>query len=117
MLFSDGPRFIRTPKKEYIAYQGDSIKLRCAVTGTKDPIHNRTLTAWKKFGGKGNGVIRKTKLWERFRVKNGRFLRIRNVKLADTGTYLCVAKNPHGAITAVIKLTVKGGLNEPIMDR
>ncbi|XP_031562083.1 fibroblast growth factor receptor-like 1 [Actinia tenebrosa] len=103
----DAPKFIKTPKKEYTVYQGDTIKLRCSVTGTEDPVHNRTLTAWQKLGGKGNGVVRKSRAWRRFRVKNGRYLRIKNVKLKDSGTYLCMARNPHGAVTAVIKLTVK----------
>lgn len=71
-------------------------------------MHNRTLTAWKKIGGKGVGVVRKSRAWRRFRVQNGKFLRIRKVKLGDAGTYLCVAKNPHGAVTAVIRLIVKG---------
>jgi hypothetical protein len=71
-------------------------------------MHNRTLTAWKKFGGKGNGVVKKSKTWRRFRVENGKYLRIRNTKLDDTGTYLCVAKNQYGTITAVIKLIVQG---------
>ncbi|KAK3750978.1 hypothetical protein QZH41_009133, partial [Actinostola sp. cb2023] len=101
------PRFLSQPKKYYKVYEGGKVKLRCAVTGANDPNHNRTLTAWKKDGvSPRNSIIRKSRIWKRFKVKNGKYLRIRNVKKEDTGTYWCIAKNQNGMIKADIHVQV-----------
>jgi len=41
-------------------------------------------------------------------MKLGRYLIIKNVKLEDQGTYVCIAYNPYGKIKREIKLVVQG---------
>ena len=41
-------------------------------------------------------------------MRNGRYLRIRKVKLEDQGTYVCVAYNHFGKIMREIQLVVQG---------
>lgn len=83
--------------------------MRCLVTGADDPEANRTLTAWRKDGvAKHRGVVRKSPMWARFKVKNCKYLRIRNVQKSDAGRYLCIAKNQHGMTHEFINLTGNG---------
>lgn len=102
------PRLLSKAKKKYTVNEGGKIKLKCKVTGAKDPDHNRTLTAWRKDGAPPrNSIIRKSPVWDRFKVKNGEYLRIRNVQKQDGGTYWCIAKNQHGMVHAIIELAGK----------
>ena len=41
-------------------------------------------------------------------MKMGRFLKITRVKIADQGTYYCIAYNPYGKIRRQIRLVVQG---------
>ena len=97
------PAIIGTIKSEYTIGEGRTVKLRCKVSGTNEPLVNRTLTAWKKLP---NIVI--TKKFSRFKMRIGRYLKITKVKVADQGTYLCIAYNPYGKIRREIKLVVQG---------
>lgn len=96
------PAIIGTIKSEYTIGEGRTVKLRCKVSGTNEPLVNRTLTAWKKLP---NIVI--TKKFSRFKMRIGRYLKITKVKVADQGTYLCIAYNPYGKIKREIKLVVQ----------
>ena len=101
---SGPPRLTKPVKKQYTVKEGKTVKLRCKVSGIMDSVANRTLTAWQKLPERF--VI--TNNLERFRMKLGRYLRITNVTLSDSGTYACIAKNSHGTISHNINLIVRG---------
>ncbi|XP_068709956.1 fibroblast growth factor receptor-like 1 isoform X2 [Montipora foliosa] len=82
--------------------EGQTLKLWCEVSGIKDPPASRTLTAWKKLP-EGRIITDK---FPRYKMRLGKYLRIRNVKPEDRGTYVCIASNLHGEITQEIRLVV-----------
>ena len=92
----------------YVAFLGNSVKLKCPVTGTDGPLHNKTLVAWFK-GGK---VIQNTNTnWSRFLIKKDKHLKIVNVKKDDAGTYECKAMNQYGRTNLTIELKVERTYN------
>lgn len=102
----DPPSIIGTIKPQYTVMEGETVKLWCKVSGTGGPPASRTLTAWQKLP-----KVYITNTLARFKMKLGKYLRIKNVKLEDQGTYLCIAKNPYGKIAKEIRLVVQA-LNE-----
>lgn len=103
IVHSEGPpSIIGTVKPQYTVIEGQTLKLRCEVTGTNDPPVSRTLTAWKKLP---EGLIIRDE-FPRFKIRLGKYLRIKNVKLGDRGTYVCSAWNPDGKLTRQIRLVV-----------
>ena len=100
-----GPPVLIGPFKPlYTVKEGQNVKLRCKFSGTDDSADNRTLTAWQKLP-EGHYITDK---YERFKMRNGRYLRIKKVKLEDRGTYACIAYNPFGKIKKEIQLVVQG---------
>ena len=91
--------------------EGQTLKLWCEVSGIKDPPASRTLTAWKKLP-EGRIITDK---FPRYKMRLGKYLRIRNVKPEDRGTYVCLASNLHGEITQEIRLVVLGKLQKEKM--
>lgn len=87
---------------------GNSVKLKCPVSGTNGPEHNRTLVAWFKDGN----VIQNThgdRL--RFLRVNEKHLKIVSVKEQDAGIYKCTAMNQYGMTELIIELKVKRTCN------
>ena len=93
-----------TVKPQYTVIEGQTVKLWCNVSGTKNSLESRTLTAWRKLP-EGHYITDK---FARFKMRIGRYLRIKKVELADKGTYVCIAENPYGKITREIRLVVQG---------
>ena len=110
MSFAGPPSIIGTVKPQYTVIEGQTLKLRCEVTGTNDPPVSRTLTAWKKLP---EGLIIRDE-FPRFKIRLGKYLRIKNVKLGDRGTYVCSAWNPDGKLTRQIRLVVLGKCGKTI---
>lgn len=111
IVHSEGPpSIIGTVKPQYTVIEGQTLKLRCEVTGTNDPPVSRTLTAWKKLP---EGLIIRDE-FPRFKIRLGKYLRIKNVKLGDRGTYVCSAWNPDGKLTRQIRLVVLGKCGKTI---
>lgn len=97
------PKLLRPVKPQYTVQEGQTVKLRCKFSGTKDPAENRTLTAWQKLP-EGRYIIDK---FSRFRMRPG-YLKIKKVKKSDQGTYACIAHNLFGKVKREILLVVKG---------
>lgn len=98
------PRLRGKPKTKYTAFLGDSVKLRCPVSGTDGPRDNRTLVVWFK----NDRVIQNTHSdWSRFLKKNEKHLKIVNVQGQDAGNYTCKAANFFGKTQLVVELKVK----------
>ena len=72
-------------------------------SGINDSVDNRTLTAWQNPKG---DII--TDQYERFKMRLGRYLKIRRVKLTDEGKYVCIAYNHFGKVKEEIQLVVQG---------
>ena len=107
LLFADPPKFLKEVKKEYEVLSGSTVKLKCVVNGVDDlPPDEMTLTAWQKIDANGTHTI--TKAWQRFKMKLGKHLKISDVRVEDSGTYICIARNPYGKNQESIKLTVQG---------
>lgn len=102
------PAIIGTLKPEYTVREGQTVKLRCKVSGTKDSPENRTLTGWQKLP-EGHYITDK---FSRFKMRIGRYLKIKKVVLADQGTYVCIAHNAFGRLSREIKLVVEGKIPE-----
>lgn len=98
------PVLIGKFKLLYTVREGQNVKLRCKFSGIDDSADNRTLTAWQKLP-EGHYITDK---YKRFKMRNGRYLRIKKVKLEDRGTYACIAYNPFGKIKKEIQLVVQG---------
>ena len=102
--FSGKPKFRREPQKMYVRHLGNSVKLKCPVTGTGNPFPNKTLVSWFK----GANVINNTHSnWSRFLIKKDKHLKIVNVKEGDAGTYKCRGRNKYGFVDLIIQLKVK----------
>ena len=74
------------PEKK--ALVGESVKLFCELpkSGDKRRLHEYT---WSKDGR----ILTKG---EHYKIRRFTFLKIRSVKLSDSGKYKCVIKNAHG---------------------
>ncbi|KAL9950469.1 hypothetical protein ACROYT_G042967 [Oculina patagonica] len=104
------PELITPIKPRYRVKEGETVKLRCKFSGTDDSADNRTLTAWQKLP-EGHYITDK---YERFKMRNGRYLKIRKVKLEDQGTYVCIAYNQFGKIKREIQLIVQAANSSSI---
>lgn len=100
---SDPPVLLGTVKPEYRVKEGETVKLWCKFSGINDSVDNRTLTAWQNPKG---DII--TDQYERFKMRLGRYLKIRRVKLTDEGKYVCIAYNHFGKVKEEIQLVVQG---------
>ena len=100
---SDPPVLLATVKPEYRVKEGETVKLWCKFSGINDSMDNRTLTAWQNPKG---DII--TDQYERFKMRLGRYLKIRRVKLTDQGKYVCIAYNHFGKVEEEIQLVVQG---------
>ncbi|XP_028403146.1 fibroblast growth factor receptor-like 1 [Dendronephthya gigantea] len=106
LVHSEGePRFRGTPKTNYSAYLGGSVKLKCPATGTNGPNTKKTFVIWYK----GNEMIQSgdEKYKSRFMMDRPKRLKITGIKKEDAGIYKCNAYNMHGKIELVIVLNVK----------
>ena len=100
---SDPPVLLGTVKPEYRVQEGETVKLWCKFSGIHDSADNRTLTAWQNPNG--HIIIDQ---YKRFKMRLGRYLKIRRVKLTDQGTYVCIAYNHFGKVKEEIQLVVEG---------
>ena len=89
-------RVNHVPVKKVVV--GESVKLFCELpkSGGKRRLHEYT---WSKAGR----VLTKG---EHYKIRRFRFLKIRSVKLSDSGEYKCVIKNAHGNDSLTTKLIV-----------
>ena len=80
------------------ALVGESVKLFCELpkSGDKRRLHEYT---WSKDG-------RVLATGEQYKIRRLTFLKIRSVKLSDSGEYKCVIKNAHGSDSLTTKLLV-----------
>lgn len=78
------------------AVQGRSIKLPCPVTGNPPP-----LIMWTKDG------VTIHSGWERFRVRS-EGLKVNDVVIEDSGSYICRATNGFGSVSVNFTLTITG---------
>ncbi|XP_001635234.2 fibroblast growth factor receptor-like 1 [Nematostella vectensis] len=113
---SQKPKFLKKPKLRYEATVGDSVKLKCLVTGVNDPLFNRTYSVWFSYRNGKTKIVGKPRRGEksRFRSMNGHHLRIKNARVKDSGKYLCQAHNSFGMINASITLIVHPGSNASV---
>ena len=93
------PRFIADFPTRVIKCSGETLDLRCTISGTPNPI-----LSWK-FNGQvivGNNP--------RVSHLNGnRRLVVRNLATDDAGVYTCVARNQHGEVSRSSTVVVQGG--------
>ena len=101
--------------ERYVAQEGDTVKLICPIHGLPKPIiewyqvkehTNTTLDIsllFKIF--QDDHMIQHS--WERFRV-NRRYLKIREVKMSDSGVFVCKGVNGFGSESVPINLVVRG---------
>ena len=97
LSFSGPPNVHRDHRDRYVAKEGDTVRMACPATGNPRPI-----VEWYSDDGR--------RINQRFnaRFKPGRTLRIREVKVADSGTYVCKAVNGFGSRSVAISLIVRG---------
>ncbi|NP_001165523.1 Fibroblast growth factor receptor-like 1 precursor [Strongylocentrotus purpuratus] len=86
------------------AVQGRSIKLPCPVTGNPPP-----LIMWTKDG------VTIHSGWERFRVRS-EGLKVNDVVIEDSGSYICRATNGFGSVSVNFTLTITDGSSSPEED-
>lgn len=81
--------------ERYVAQEGDTVKILCPITGTPKP-----LIEWYQ----DDRMIPPT--WVRFRI-NRRYIKIKDVVLADTGSYVCKGINGFGSESVALHLVVR----------
>ncbi|ESP05080.1 hypothetical protein LOTGIDRAFT_98579, partial [Lottia gigantea] len=90
---------ITQPMTNKTARSGDSVKLRCGVTGTPRPT-----VSWRKNGM----VIGQTKDFvQTYGNNNIATLEINDVCQQDSGSYEMIAKNSGGEISCTCQLIVE----------
>lgn len=72
--------------------EGHSLNLECHVTGISKPF-----LRWKRLSKEGY-------------IANGTNLNLKNLKLGDTGIYVCVAETEEGEKMASVSVVVKSKL-------
>lgn len=95
-LFPGPPVVSADYLERYVAQEGDTVKILCPITGTPKP-----LIEWYQ----DDRMIPPT--WVRFRI-NRRYIKIKDVVLADTGSYVCKGINGFGSESVALHLVVRG---------
>ncbi|XP_072331662.1 myosin light chain kinase, smooth muscle-like isoform X2 [Scyliorhinus torazame] len=98
------PDFLTYPQNQAVA-EGEEVKFTCKIAGSPKPE-----VKWAK-----NGVSLKEKGGVEMYEKDGiQYLGLRNVNMADNGSYSCTATNRRGQFSRTWTLSVKGSQEEDV---
>ncbi|GCB72395.1 hypothetical protein scyTo_0006284 [Scyliorhinus torazame] len=98
------PDFLTYPQNQAVA-EGEEVKFTCKIAGSPKPE-----VKWAK-----NGVSLKEKGGVEMYEKDGiQYLGLRNVNMADNGSYSCIATNRRGQFSRTWTLSVKGSQEEDV---
>ena len=97
MSLNSGPPEVTTDYLDrYVAQEGDTVKMICPIFGSPKPM-----IEWYQ----DDHLIQPN--WGRFRL-NRKYLKMKEVKVKDSGVYICKGVNGFGSQSVQLNLVVRG---------